>query len=56
MGRGRTGVMLACYLVHFLGQPPERAILNIRLMRPGSLETYQQERIVIKYHDYLRTL
>nr|CAD7259340.1 unnamed protein product [Timema shepardi] len=54
MGRGRTGVMAACYLVHFLDQPPERAIINIRLMRPGSVETYEQEKAVVAYHDYLR--
>lgn len=54
MGRGRTGVMAACYLVHFMNIGPERAITNIRLMRPGSIETYEQERAVVKYHDYIR--
>ncbi|XP_045461790.1 dual specificity protein phosphatase 23-like [Harmonia axyridis] len=56
MGRGRTGVMAACYLVHFLELTPERAITNIRLMRPGSIETYEQERAVVKYHDYIRNI
>ncbi|XP_066995083.1 dual specificity protein phosphatase 23 isoform X1 [Anabrus simplex] len=54
MGRGRTGVMAACYLVHFYNQAPERAILNVRLARPGSVETYNQEKAVIAYHDSLR--
>lgn len=55
MGRGRTGVMCACYLVHFLEQPPERAVINVRLMRPGSVETKDQERAVTRYHDFLRS-
>ncbi|KAF4519003.1 hypothetical protein B566_EDAN009766 [Ephemera danica] len=54
MGRGRTGVMAACYLVKFYEQPPERAVINIRLMRPGSVETYSQERAVVAYFDFLR--
>jgi atypical dual specificity phosphatase len=56
MGRGRTGVMTACFLVHFYGQSPERAITNVRLMRPGSVETYEQEKAVVKYYDYLRSM
>lgn len=55
MGRGRTGVMAACYLVYFYGQSPDRAILNIRLMRPGSVETYEQEKAVAKFNDYIHT-
>ncbi|XP_046616491.1 dual specificity protein phosphatase 23-like isoform X1 [Neodiprion virginianus] len=53
-GRGRTGLMAACYLVKFQDLAPERAITNLRMMRPGSIETYAQERFVIKYHDALR--
>jgi atypical dual specificity phosphatase len=56
MGQGRTGVMAACFLVYFYGQSPERAITNVRLMRPGSVETYEQEKAVIKYYDYLQSL
>lgn len=53
MGRGRTGVMLACYLMKFYSQPPDAAMRNVRLMRPGSVETREQERAVRKFHDYL---
>lgn len=53
MGRGRTGVMLACYLIKFYSQPPSMALRNVRLMRPGSVETYEQERAVTQFRDYL---
>nr|CAI5861571.1 unnamed protein product [Callosobruchus analis] len=55
MGKGRTGVMLACYLVRFQGLSPDRAITEVRLKRPGSIETYQQEVAVKLYHDFLRS-
>ena len=53
MGRGRTGVMLACYLIKYYCQHPSTAILNVRLKRPGSVETYGQEYAVTKFKDYL---
>ncbi|CAG9131630.1 unnamed protein product [Plutella xylostella] len=53
-GRGRTGTMLACYLVHFRDMAPERAVLTVRVQRPGSCETYEQEKAVCHYHDCLR--
>lgn len=54
MGRGRTGVMVACYLVHFHDMAPERAMNKVRIERPGSVETRTQERAVLQYHDHLR--
>jgi len=53
-GRGRSGVMAACYLVRFQDLPPERAIINLRLQRPGSIETSEQERAVVHFHDCIR--
>ncbi|XP_060523873.1 dual specificity protein phosphatase 23-like [Cylas formicarius] len=53
-GRGRTGVMVACYLVHYFGIIPPSAICNVRMARSGSLETYAQEKAVSLYYDYLR--
>ena len=47
-GRGRTGTMVACYLVH-RGMGAPRAIRFVREARPGSIETPEQERAV---HDY----
>ncbi len=47
-GFGRTGTMLACYLVA-LGESPEEAIESIRRIRPDSIETPQQEESVRAY-------
>jgi atypical dual specificity phosphatase len=40
-GLGRTGTLLACYLVS-TGLEPEMAIERIRSVRPGSVETAEQ--------------
>ncbi len=47
-GRGRTGTMLACFLVH-RGMPAQAAIDEIRQLRPGSIETLEQEEAVRAY-------
>jgi atypical dual specificity phosphatase len=44
-GLGRTGTLLACYLVS-LGLAPDAAIQRIRAVRPGSVETAEQEAAV----------
>ena len=44
-GLGRTGTMLACYLVS-RGHPPEEALEQVRRQRPGSVETAGQEEAV----------
>lgn len=49
MGRGRTGVMAACYLIKFKNMKPVNAIEFIRQSRPGSIETYSQEEAVMDY-------
>ncbi|MSS71097.1 MAG: hypothetical protein EXS64_06385 [Candidatus Latescibacteria bacterium] len=48
MGRGRTGTILACYLVR-KGVGAEEAIRQVRARRPGSIETLDQE---LSVHDY----
>ncbi|KAL3868847.1 hypothetical protein ACJMK2_041604 [Sinanodonta woodiana] len=45
-GQGRTGTVLACYLVKFLDYSGEDAIKKIRLLRPGSIETSEQEQAI----------
>jgi atypical dual specificity phosphatase len=40
-GLGRTGTLLACYLIR-QGASPEDAIRRVRHLRPGSIETREQ--------------
>ena len=51
-GRGRSGTMAACYLVS-LGRTPEEALAEVRSLRPGAVETEEQE---IAVHDYANRL
>jgi atypical dual specificity phosphatase len=53
-GIGRTGTVLACYLVH-VGYTPRNAIKLVRNQRPGSIESRQQERAVHEFADLLKT-
>ncbi len=47
-GKGRTGTMLAAYLVT-RGRSAEEAIAEIRKLRPGSVETPRQEERVAEF-------
>ena len=47
--------MLAAYLVGVLGVEPDVAIDEIRTKRPYSIETYEQEEAVHRFHDYITT-
>ncbi len=51
-GLGRTGTILACYLVT-KGTSAEAAITTIRQQRPGSIETPEQEAAVYLYERHL---
>ena len=48
MGQGRTGTMLACYLVS-LGRSAEEAMAEVRSIRHGSIETKSQEQAVFNF-------
>lgn len=52
-GRGRTGTMLACYLVA-LGRTAEEAIREVRKLRPFSIETSEQEEAVAEFARRLK--
>jgi len=52
-GYGRTGTMLACYLVS-RGKAADEAISEVRNSRPGSIETRNQEKFVKTFENYLR--
>lgn len=52
-GQGRTGTMLACYLVA-LGESGVEAVESVRRIRPGSIETREQEAAVYRYEERLK--
>ena len=49
-GLGRTGTVLACYLVT-QGMSAKNAIARVRRLRPSSIENEQQERAVIDFAE-----
>lgn len=53
-GLGRTGTILACYLVG-MEMPADNAIIIIREWRPGSIEVPEQEAVVYEYERFLKT-
>jgi atypical dual specificity phosphatase len=52
VGYGRTGTILACYLV-WRGATATEAIERVRLLRPGSIEDISQEKAVFAYERLL---
>ncbi|XP_042189645.1 dual specificity protein phosphatase 23b [Callorhinchus milii] len=53
-GHGRTGTMLACYLVQSKKITGVDAIEEIRKIRHGSIETSEQEKAVIQFHHHIK--
>jgi atypical dual specificity phosphatase len=53
-GLGRTGTLLACYLVS-QRVPADKAITTIREWRPGSIEVPEQEAVVYEYERFIKT-
>ncbi len=47
-GRGRTGTVLACYFVD-KGMSPRDAIRHVRKLRPGSIETTEQQELIEQF-------
>uniref|UniRef100_A0A3Q3WLE7 Dual specificity protein phosphatase 23 n=1 Tax=Mola mola TaxID=94237 RepID=A0A3Q3WLE7_MOLML len=50
-GHGRTGTMLACYLVKSMNLSGIDAIKKIRKLRQGSIETHEQEKAVVQFYQ-----
>jgi atypical dual specificity phosphatase len=48
-GLGRTGTLLACYLIHRNGSDAAEAIGQVRKVRPGSIETASQAEAVAAF-------
>ena len=53
-GIGRTGTVLAAYLV-YMGYEPQTAIDQVREVRPGSIQTGEQERVVFDYAEHRKS-
>uniref|UniRef100_A0A2C9JM03 Dual specificity protein phosphatase 23 n=2 Tax=Biomphalaria glabrata TaxID=6526 RepID=A0A2C9JM03_BIOGL len=51
-GLGRTGTMLSCYFVQTKGMTDVDAIAYVRRLRPGSVETAEQEMLVSHFYSY----
>lgn len=47
-GLGRTGVVLACYLAT-KGMTVQHAMARVRRLRPGSIETQEQEEAILDF-------
>ncbi|XP_052789097.1 dual specificity protein phosphatase 23-like [Mya arenaria] len=52
-GWGRTGTIIACYMVKHFKLTANEAMDRLWEMRPGSVETREQENMVILYEEYL---
>ena len=48
-GMGRTGTILACYLVKYQNMSADEAIQKIREERPGSIQSFPQEEIIFQF-------
>jgi len=55
-GMGRSGTLIAMYLIYRYGIDPEEAIRRVRELRPGSIETIEQELAVREYGFLLKYL
>lgn len=53
-GLGRTGTVIASYLIYSNGFDAEEAIEYLRRIRPGSVSTFQQEIAVFLFKEYLK--
>jgi atypical dual specificity phosphatase len=54
-GKGRTGTVLAAYLVKNENLSAKQAIEKLRLLRPGSVQSVVQETAVSMYEKFLKS-
>jgi atypical dual specificity phosphatase len=54
-GKGRTGTILAAYLIKKDRLSAEETIRRLRTLRPGSIQTQIQEQALHAYADYLNS-
>jgi len=53
-GKGRTGTILGAYLLRNENIGAKEAVTRIRNIRPGSIQTYSQEKSLYDYEMYLK--
>jgi len=53
-GLGRTGTLLACYLVKYQKMLADDAIQKVREERPGSIQSYPQEEMIFQFEKSLQ--
>ena len=53
-GIGRTGTILACYLIKYEKISAKKAIEKVRKERPGSIQSERQELVVGLYEKHVR--
>jgi len=52
-GLGRTGTILASYLVKYENMSADKAIEKVRKIRPGSIQSYPQEEMIFRFEKSL---
>lgn len=55
-GKGRTGTILAAYLMKIESLSSYDAIKKIRIIRPGSIQSKLQEETLHKYEEFLNSI
>jgi atypical dual specificity phosphatase len=55
-GKGRTGTILAAYVLKKENLTADEAIKKIRNLRPGSIQSNIQEMTISMYENYLKTV
>ena len=53
-GLGRTGTILACYLIKYQNLSEDEATQQVREERPGSIQSYPQEEIIFRFEKFLK--
>ena len=55
-GLGRTGLMIACWMMYHSKTSAEETINRIRFQRPGSIQTAKQQQFVFEFSSYLKEM
>ena len=53
-GLGRTGTLLACYLIKYQKMSADKAIQKLRAESPGSIQSVPQEEIIFQFEKYIQ--